>query len=899
MRTSIIFILFWLPGVSSEVFNKTLYRSIVDYFFPTYLQSPSIDMNNYLCYSHETNNSFIYPRNWISYGQCCECSKRCKYFGTCCLDAFFNDNITSLNEYIDLFYKKIAIKKHVRLSPVLNIDHFVPYEIISSPIITTCDDINSGYIESCDKNYSKSDLLVRDDSIVYRNKYCALCHGVTNYSYVSYQLRCWENDANKPIADRGCFLSIADYEYKIFPSFYPPAENMTCTKRERTLCLNSYLSLINTNPFKTYANPFCAICTRTSIKDNEWCSDYISCSRCDIRFPRFRMLISLSDNGDWESSLDYGKPVCPCGYTYDIFSDDCKKIKDPLLKSNCHDDDQTSFDFDFDPIPQLSSISPPPLTPYKEITKQLRPLALTIFRCSKNLNGSFIYKGNSLLNFHNIYHNITQYFENDAVFVKTDISEKYHDIFKNEKTESNTLYVTPLPFIPFTELYGFSPQNHLLDYSICADVAKLKNFSITKDCNIYSNNTTYSIANESSFWLEITKKHTTYNAVHCRGFHLLPKCSVAVFNLSLVDIEGGKVSTTVNGIPFSYSPQEYVPLIEGVGVCYQKKVSKQSIEFQWLRNINDIEKNIFISLLCLSIMSEILILTTYVLVKGLQNIPGKIFLALCISLLICDNIMLILSVWKNITAVFCQVAAATLHLFSLTLCTWSSVLSFDLWLTLRHTFNVTKRRQFFLQFNLFAWGVPAAVVIMCLLISYLSDQNSSSITYGKSGHCWITPVIARLTLYIIPFLLMTYGSFIMALIAIIKLKEDVKSNNSFIGKKRHLNFAKMAIKLCLVLGAPELIGLIQIPNTTDETETVINTIFGMFYNFLRASRGVLLFTAFAYNRNIGHQCCNVIHKRFTKLFGSKTHSRYYSSGKSNSLDVSATFNIKRKKSAKI
>ena len=852
-------------------------------------------MEKYLCYSNEANNRFIYPRNWAT---CCECSKRCKYFGTCCLDAFFDENITSLNNYINLFYKETAIRKHVRLSPVLNIDHFVPYNIISSPIITTCNDIDSEYFESCNKNYSKSHLLVRDDSIIYRSKYCALCHGVTNYSYVSYQLTCLESDANKTIAERSCTLSINDYEYKIFPSTYPPAEHMTCTKREKTLCLNSYLSLISTNLFKTYANPFCAICMRTSIKDNKWCSDYIRCSGCYIPFPMFRMLISLSENGNWESSLDYGKPVCPCGYFYDIFNDDCKKINDPLLKSNCHDDD-SQVGSDSLRIPQMSSSSPPSLTQYKKIIKQLSPFTLTIFSCSKDLNGSFIYKGNSLVNFHSMYNNITQYLENDAVFVKTDISERYLDIFKNEQTESNTLYVTPLQYIPFTELYGFSPQNHLVNYRVCADVAKLTNFSVTRDCNIFSNNITYSIANESSFWLEITKKLITYNAVHCRRFHLLPKCSVTVFNLSLVDIENGKVSTTVNEFHLTYSPQEYVPLIEGVGVCYQKNVSKQSIEFQWVRNINDIEKNIVISLLCLSIMAEILILTTYVLVKSLQNIPGKIFFALGISLLICDNIMLILSVWKNITALFCQVAAATLHLFSLTLCTWGSVMSFDLWLTLRHTFSITKRRQFFLQFNLFAWGVPAAVVITCLLISYLSDQNSSLITYGKSGHCWISPVSARLTLYIIPFVLMTSGSFILVLFVIIKLKEDVKSNNSVIGKKRHLNFAKMAIKLCLVLGAPELIGLIQIPNTTNERETVVNTVFGMLYNFLRAFRGGLLFTAFAYNRNIGHQYCNIIHKRFTKLFGSRTHSRYYSSGKISSLDVSATFNVKRAKSTKI
>ena len=60
----------------------------------------------------------------------------------------------------------------------------------------------------------------------------------------------------------------------------------------------------------------------------------------------------------------------------------------------------------------------------------------------------------------------------------------------------------------------------------------------------------------------------------------------------------------------------------------------------------------------------------------------------------------------------------------------------------------------------------------------------------------------------------------------------------------------MVIKLCLLIGTAELIGLVQIPNSVrrNEFEVIVNVIFGMVYNFLRSSRGIFMFVLFSYNR---------------------------------------------------
>ena len=95
-----------------NVANQTLYDKIVDNFFPKELLNPKINMNFYLCHStlpHET---------------CCQCTKTCKYYGTCCIDAFVDNNITSVEEYLTLFLKMTNMRRYVTNLPVTSIRIF-------------------------------------------------------------------------------------------------------------------------------------------------------------------------------------------------------------------------------------------------------------------------------------------------------------------------------------------------------------------------------------------------------------------------------------------------------------------------------------------------------------------------------------------------------------------------------------------------------------------------------------------------------------------------------------------------------------------------------------------------------------------------------------------------------
>ena len=52
-------------------------------------------------------------------------------------------------------------------------------------------------------------------------------------------------------------------------------------------------------------------------------------------------------------------------------------------------------------------------------------------------------------------------------------------------------------------------------------------------------------------------------------------------------------------------------------------------------------------------------------------------------------------------------------------------------------------------------------------------------------------------------------------------------------KSDHLNLSKMVMKLCMLFGTAELIGLEQIPNATDEgqSEVILNVIYLQIFPF--------------------------------------------------------------------
>ena len=128
------------------------------------------------------------------------------------------------------------------------------------------------------------------------------------------------------------------------------------------------------------------------------------------------------------------------------------------------------------------------------------------------------------------------------------------------------------------------------------------------------------------------------------------------------------------------SEQYLLPLAEGLGVYFEKTTWTLK-QHDWLERYYYFENILSPSLLSFSILLEIVYLVLYIRFKMLQSVLGKNLIALCFSLLVCDIIGAKLALSDVIKSLSCRIVAAVLDLFSLSICTWTCVVAYDLWST--------------------------------------------------------------------------------------------------------------------------------------------------------------------------------------------------------------------------
>ena len=96
---------------------------------------------------------------------------------------------------------------------------------------------------------------------------------------------------------------------------------------------------------------------------------------------------------------------------------------------------------------------------------------------------------------------------------------------------------------------------------------------------------------------------------------------------------------------------------------------------------------------------------------------------------------------------------------------------------------------------------------------------------------------------------MNCGSSFLVFVSMLQTKRERREIHKKIAKNGQISYSKMLIKLFLLLGTGELIGLAQIPNALQrgELELLVNVIIGLLYNLLRSSRGIFMFALFGWS----------------------------------------------------
>lgn len=96
---------------------------------------------------------------------------------------------------------------------------------------------------------------------------------------------------------------------------------------------------------------------------------------------------------------------------------------------------------------------------------------------------------------------------------------------------------------------------------------------------------------------------------------------------------------------------------------------------------------------------------------------------------------------------------------------------------------------------------------------------------------------------------MNFGSSFIVLTSMLQRKDERKEIHKNVAKSGQINYSKLLMKLFLLFGTAELIGLIQIPNAVKrgKFEVIFDVTFEFLYNTLRSSRGIVMFLLFGWN----------------------------------------------------
>ncbi|KAK2859713.1 hypothetical protein Q5P01_004333 [Channa striata] len=165
--------------------------------------------------------------------------------------------------------------------------------------------------------------------------------------------------------------------------------------------------------------------------------------------------------------------------------------------------------------------------------------------------------------------------------------------------------------------------------------------------------------------------------------------------------------------------------------------------------------------------------------KLMRDIPAKILVQLCVSLLFL-NLVFLLDGWLALYPAtgLCISTAFFLHYFLLTTFTWAGLEALHMYLSIVRVFTpyLTK---YMLKFALVGWGVPLIVVIIIISVD---KNNYGLVTYGKytdgssDDFCWLRNSIAFYVGVVAYFLLIFVLCLVVFIVVMVQLSRIKKQN---------------------------------------------------------------------------------------------------------------------------
>ncbi|XP_016385489.1 adhesion G-protein coupled receptor G2-like [Sinocyclocheilus rhinocerous] len=186
-----------------------------------------------------------------------------------------------------------------------------------------------------------------------------------------------------------------------------------------------------------------------------------------------------------------------------------------------------------------------------------------------------------------------------------------------------------------------------------------------------------------------------------------------------------------------------------------------------------------------AIFLSVTLLTYLAFDKIRRDIPSKILIHLCFSLLLLNLVFLLdswLALYRDAEGL-CIFTAFFLHYFLLVSFTWMGLEALHMYLAIVKVFNNFMSR-YMLKFSLVGWGVPLVVVIIVIAVN---KENYGLISYGRfsdgtKDFCWLNNSIAfyvAVVAYFCIIFVLNLAMFVVVMIHLRRIKRRNPHNNQY------------------------------------------------------------------------------------------------------------------------
>ncbi|XP_038147041.1 adhesion G-protein coupled receptor G2 [Cyprinodon tularosa] len=205
-----------------------------------------------------------------------------------------------------------------------------------------------------------------------------------------------------------------------------------------------------------------------------------------------------------------------------------------------------------------------------------------------------------------------------------------------------------------------------------------------------------------------------------------------------------------------------------------------------------------------SVFLAVTLITHLLFEKLLHDIPAKILVQLCFSLLLL-NLVFMLDGWlANYKIVnLCISTAFFLHYFLLSSFTWAGLEALHMYLSIVRVFTPYLSR-YMLKFSLMGWGFPLIVVVIIIAVD---KNNYGLVPYGKyedgttDDFCWLRNDIAfyvGVVAYFLLIFVLCLVVFIVVMVQLYRIKKQNPHNQS--PNRSAMTDMRSIIGLVLLLG---------------------------------------------------------------------------------------------------